>query len=377
MLTGTVSPREFLARYWQKQVLFSKNAFPDFQDPLSPEELAGLACEPDVDARLVFTRKSTWDLQSGPFAEHDFTSLPARNWTLLVQAVDQWVPAVKDLLHSVTFLPSWRVDDVMISYATPRGGVGPHFDYYDVFLMQGQGSRLWKTGQHCTSRDVSRGRSGLKLLKEFHCEQEWLLETGDVLYVPPGVAHWGTSLDNSLCYSIGFRAPSVSEMLLSFSDMLAERHTEDERYTDRRLKPVQRPGEIDASALRHARLLLKEALGNEQALAVWFGCYMTEPKYADLVEPPSALPDLRQEDLLLVPNSLSRFAWQQHGSTLLVFADGACFDFPVSAPLLKLATLLPLPDAVIPARSFHRNAACCKLLEALLAQGSLLAEDAG
>src|SRR5688500_10960091 len=211
---GKLSIAQFLRDYWQKKPLLIRNGFPDFVDPISPEELAGLACEDDVEARLVFTRKNTWKLDTGPFSERHFTTLPSRNWTLLVQAVDQWVPEVKAMLEHVNFIPSWRVDDVMVSYATPNGGVGPHFDYYDVFLVQGQGSRLWKTGQRCTSLDISRTSSGLKLLADFHTEQEWLLETGDVLYVPPGVAHWGTSRDNSLCYSLGFRAPSVGEMVL-------------------------------------------------------------------------------------------------------------------------------------------------------------------
>lgn len=375
MITGNVSTREFLTRYWQKRPLCSKNALPGFTDPLTPEELAGLACEADVEARLVFTRRKSWQLQSGPFTEHDFTTLPARNWTLLVQAVDQWVPEVKELLRSVAFLPSWRVDDVMISYATPNGGVGPHFDYYDVFLVQGQGRRRWRTGQHCTAQDVLRNDSGLKLLRDFRCEHEWLLEPGDVLYVPPGVAHWGEALDASLCYSIGFRAPSVSELLLGFSDTLSESFPPDQRYTDPGLKPPLLPGEIDSAALRQVKRLLQHALHDDAALARWFGCHMTEPKYDDLAAF-AALPDLADPQLRLQANPRSRFAWQRHGDTLLIFADGNCFEQRATAALLRLATLLPQAGAVIPARSFLRNAAGRRLLDALLAQGSLFAEDA-
>lgn len=141
MFRDAASAQRFLRRHWQRKPLLLRQAFPGFRDPLSPEELAGLACEQEVESRLVFTEPATWRLRQGPFAETDFTSLPERDWTLLVQAVDHWVPEVKALLQSVPFLPSWRVDDVMVSYATPGGGVGPHFDYYDVFLVQGQGSR--------------------------------------------------------------------------------------------------------------------------------------------------------------------------------------------------------------------------------------------
>src|SRR5690606_38854753 len=143
MITGKLDAATFLTRYWQRRPVLLKQAFPGFADPNTPEELAGFACEDGVDARLVFTKGKSWELRSGPLAEKDFTSLPARNWTLLVQAVDQYVPGVRALLESVSFIPTWRVDDVMISYATPNGGVGPHFDYYDVFLVQGQGSRVW------------------------------------------------------------------------------------------------------------------------------------------------------------------------------------------------------------------------------------------
>ncbi|NBR40437.1 MAG: cupin domain-containing protein, partial [Alphaproteobacteria bacterium] len=132
MLPDDISPEEFLGTYWQKKPLLLKNAFPEFQDPLSPEELAGLACEEEIEARLVFNENDTWRLKSGPFTEQDFTTLPEHDWTLLAQAVDHWFPAVKQLLNSISFIPGWRLDDVMVSYATKNAGVGPHFDYYDV-----------------------------------------------------------------------------------------------------------------------------------------------------------------------------------------------------------------------------------------------------
>src|SRR3990167_5289063 len=156
MLNGKLTPEQFLKRYWQREPVLLQQALPGFRDPITPEELAGLALEDEIEARLVFTKGKDWTLKPGPFQEKDFTSLAERNWTLLVQSVDQWVPAVKQLLQSVPFIPSWRVDDVMISYATQGGGVGPHFDYYDVFLVQGQGSRQWRIGQHCSAADELR-----------------------------------------------------------------------------------------------------------------------------------------------------------------------------------------------------------------------------
>ncbi len=372
MITGAMSVATFLAKYWQQRPLLIKAAFPAFVDPLSPEELAGLACEAEVDARLVFTRKNTWELQGGPFKERDFTSLPAKNWTLLVQAVDQWLPGVRALLDSVPFIPNWRVDDVMISYATPNGGVGPHFDYYDVFLVQGQGSRIWKTGQHCGERDLLRTGSGLKLLKEFHTEQEWLLEPGDVLYVPPGVAHWGVSRDNSLCYSIGFRAPSLGEMLLGYAESLSDSVPADQRFTDPERKQPLRAGEIDQDSLRHARRMVTTALADEAAFNRWFGCQVTEPKNPDLVQAPRKTPDLQTGTVTLAINPASRISWQQHGKQLLVFADGACLESVATPQLLKLAQALATPGTLILSDPSHHNSAAGKLVDALLRQGTLV-----
>ncbi len=376
MITGKLSAAAFLSRYWQRRPLLIKGAFPAFEDPITPEELAGLACEPEADARLVFTKRETWALKSGPFRERDFTSLPARDWTLLVQGVDQWVPGVRDLLKSVAFVPSWRVDDVMISYATPNGGVGPHFDYYDVFLVQGLGSRIWKTGQRCGERDLLRTGSGLKLLREFHTEEEWLLEPGDVLYVPPGVAHWGISRDNSLCYSLGFRAPSLGDMLLGYGEFLAERAPADLRFTDPTRKLPLRAGEIDGASLRRARAMVAKAMRDTAAFDRWFGCRMTEPKNAELIQSPRSLPDLRKGGYALSLNPASRLAWQAKGKQLLVFADGNCVETPRSPALLELVQMLAQPRAVITGNAFLRQAATRDLLQSLLLQGTLVAAKA-
>lgn len=372
---GKLSIARFLRDYWQKQPLLIPNAFVDFIDPISPEELAGLACEPDVEARLVFTRKNTWKLQTGPFTETDFTSLPSRNWTLLVQATDQWVPEIKALLESVNFLPNWRIDDVMVSYATPNGGVGPHFDYYDVFLVQGQGSRIWKTGQRCTAQDVSRTNSGLKLLREFRTEQEWVLQPGDVLYVPPGVAHWGVSRDNSLCYSLGFRAPSLSEMVIDYSDACSDQLSEDQRYADPGLKRMIRAGEMDKASLQRMQRMLQQALDDKQQMNLWFGCHMTQPKNPDLFQPLEFVPDLRHEQSVLIAHPAARFAWQQHNNELLLFANGEIIRQAASPQLLQLAEQLCTINNRIASASYKKHKTCRATLEILLAQGALLIEE--
>ena len=369
MILAGIGEKQFLRKYWQQQPVLLRQAFPEFVDPISPEELAGLACETDVDARLVFTRGQHWQLKSGPFAERDFTSLPKRNWTLLVQAVDQWVPEVKALLASVPFLPSWRVDDVMISYATPNGGVGPHFDYYDVFLVQGRGSRIWKTGQRCTAADELRTDSGLKLLKQFDTEQEWELHSGDVLYVPPGVAHWGTSIDNSLCYSIGFRAPSVGDMVLGFSDEIAAQLGTDLRFNDPARRLPLNAGEITAADLGKVKALLLDALHDDAALARWFGTQMTQPRYPDLIQPIQHRG--RTGTALVQLHASSRMAWQQEAGSLRVFVDGESEVLKDSPTLRQCLQRLCNGQAVAMAQLMKRRDVAV-WSQRLLENGSLL-----
>jgi 50S ribosomal protein L16 3-hydroxylase len=366
------NPEHFLRHYWQRQPLFIKNALPNFKDPLTPEELAGLACEEGVEARLVFTRGGNYRMRQGPFQENDFTSLPGKNWTLLVQAVDHYVPEVKALLQCVAFLPSWRVDDVMISYATQGGGVGPHFDYYDVFLVQGRGQRTWRLGQRCSVNDTLLTTSGLKLLREFHTSAEYQLDPGDVLYVPPGLAHWGISRDDSLCYSLGFRAPSLSDMLLGFTDQLAALLPPDQRYTDPPLEPAI-GGEISSAALGRARQLLSAALADEAALLRWFGELQTRPLYPELLAPPRRVPVL-QADSHLMLHLGSRLAWHEDADKkrLFYFIDGDCRELPNSAQLRKLLSLLAQAALPFAAGPFLRAKATRELLERLLREGRLV-----
>jgi 50S ribosomal protein L16 3-hydroxylase len=374
MFNGKVSAARFLKEYWQRKPLLLRQAFPGFKDPLTPEELAGLACEQDVESRLVFTEAGNWRLQNGPFVERDFTSLPERDWTLLVQAVDHWVPAVKQLLQSVPFLPSWRIDDVMISYATPGGGVGPHFDYYDVFLVQGRGSRSWRIGQRCTAADELRTDSGLKLLDHFGTEAHYELHSGDVLYVPPGVAHWGISHDDSLSYSIGFRAPALGDMLLGYSDHLCDELSADQRYTDPKLQPDIAPGEISSAALQQVRQSLLALLDDKAALARWFGGAMTQPRYPDSIMPRRKLSPTAQQAALYRLHPASRVAWTLQDNSILVFTDGECSSWPDSVALRKLCQQLAVPGTAITASLCGRNASCRALRDQLLLQGSLLPE---
>ena len=184
----------FLRDYWQKQPLLMPAALPTQSFTLTPDELAGLACEPQFESRLILEdEEGLWEVRQGPFAEADFAALPESHWTLLVQDVDKYVSDTVSLIEAFDVVPDWRIDDVMISYATDRGGVGPHSDAYDVFLMQASGRRRWRiSDRHYAESDLLPGIDQ-RILARFHTAQEWVLEPGDVLYLPPGVAHWGTA----------------------------------------------------------------------------------------------------------------------------------------------------------------------------------------
>ena len=348
-LLGGLTAREFMRDYWQKKPLLVRQAFPDFESPIDADELAGLALEEEVESRLVIEHgERPWELRRGPFEEDAFSTLPERDWTLLVQAVDQFVPEVGELLEHFRFLPSWRIDDVMISYAAPGGSVGPHFDNYDVFLLQGQGKRNWKIGQMCDSDSPLLEHADLRILAEFEQSEEWSLEPGDMLYLPPRLAHYGIAEDDCLTYSVGFRAPGAAEVLTHFTDFLSQFRPDEERYTDADAEPVSDPHQIQHDALDRLKKLLTEHMGDERLLLTWFGQFMTEPRYPELVsgEPldEADLIESLAEGAILIRNPSARLAWSEVDDNLLLFASGQSRLLP--GELRELLKLICAADAL-------------------------------
>ncbi|MDH4555816.1 cupin domain-containing protein [Pseudomonas sp. BN417] len=341
-LLGGLTARDFLRDYWQQKPLLIRQAIPEFESPISPDELAGLSLEEEVESRLVLEHgERPWELRRGPFAEDAYQNLPERDWTLLVQAVDQFVPDVAELLEQFRFLPSWRIDDVMVSFATPGGGVGPHFDNYDVFLLQGHGRRRWKIGQMCDGDSALLPHADLRILADFQQTDEWVLEPGDMLYLPPRLAHFGIAEDDCMTYSVGFRAPSAAEVLTHFTDFLAQFLPDEERYSDAGATPVSDPHQIQHDALDRLKSLLNEHMSDERLLLTWFGQFMTEPRYPELV----AGADVEEEDFLgaiedgavLVRNPSARLAWSEVDTDLVLFASGQSRLLPgILRELLKL-----------------------------------------
>lgn len=331
-------PARFLRDYWQKQPLLIRAAFPNIHAAIAPEDLAGLACEEGSLARIVQhdVKRDAWALRNGPFAEIEFAKLPKTHWTLLVQDVDKWDMDVAALLDAFDFLPSWRVDDVMISYATDGGGVGAHVDQYDVFLVQGRGQRKWRINDDAHAPRNFRDDVELRLLREFNPTHEWLLEPGDALYLPPGIAHDGIAVGECMTFSVGMRAPSQAELLLDFAESQAETLGEDQRYIDPDLLPARAGGEIDAAAIERARLAMPAfANVDTSTLAKWFGCFIT--RYRTTNEAATAKRPMAPTQLAarlpksrVLRNPWSRVAWTRHERTALLFVAGEAFACPVA-----------------------------------------------
>lgn len=275
---GELTPEEFLRDYWQKKPLLIKGGFPNWETPVEPDELAGLACEPGVDARLVLEQCGDypWQVRYGPFSEDDLTSLPDSHWSLLVRRVDQWVPAVAELKEAFRFVPSWRLDDVMVSFAANEGGVGAHIDNYDVFLIQGYGTRRWEIGEAPLGKVTLKPLSDISILEDFEPAHVWTVEPGDVLYLPPRVAHAGVALENCMTFSVGFRAPAKADIVEGYSRALAELIDAELLYTDPDLSLQDSPAEITDAALERVKAVLQQFEVNTTLLRSWFGKQVTQ-----------------------------------------------------------------------------------------------------
>lgn len=275
-LLGGISPRKFLEEHWQKKPLLIRAAIPGFSGLLSAEELAGLACEEEVQSRLVTQRQKKWRVEQGPFEEARFLKLPEKDWTLLVQGVNHHLPEASALLQQFSFIPHARLDDLMVSYAPDGGGVGPHFDSYDVFLLQGEGKRLWRVSEQEDLTLVDG--AALRILENFQTEQEWLLEPGDMLYLPPHIAHWGIAVGDCMTYSIGFRAPSTQELVHEFLSFLQERYVPEGMYADPDLELQKHPAKIGTAMLDQVAGMLNNIRWNKADVAEFLGRYLSEPK---------------------------------------------------------------------------------------------------
>ena len=367
----------FLRNDWQKRPLLIRGAWDHWANPLTPDELAGLACEDGVESRLVERADDSWSIEHGSFPETRFGKLREGSWTLLVQAVDQFVPAVAALIEPFRFVPDWRIDDVMVSTAARGGGVGPHFDQYDVFLVQGLGRRRWRTGARCDADSRLLELDDLRLLADFEALEEHVLEPGDILYVPPGVAHDGIAeSDDCMTYSVGFRAPSRSELVAHFCDHVLGTLDDDDRYADPGLRRQANPGEIAPAALDRLHAMVAESLQDREAFTRWFGGYVTSPKYPELNWSPDETPaaeELRRRLEAGEPlqrNAASRFSFvRTEDGEVLLFVDGECHA--CAGPGARFAEALGAEPRLVVDPALLASDEVVALITRLVADGSL------
>lgn len=273
-LLGGLSSAEFLRDYWHKKPLLIRQAIPHFQPTIDRDHLFSLAEDDAVESRLVTHSKNAWQLEHGPFEQ--LPDINKKKWTLLVQGVNLHEQAADDVLRLFDFLPEARLDDLMISYATDTGGVGPHFDSYDVFLLQAKGQRRW---QISAQKDLTLVDGvPLKILKNFTPDQEFVLEPGDMLYLPPHYAHDGVAIGECMTWSVGFRAPTFQELGVAFLQFMSDSIDLPGRYADADLKPVRHPAEISKDMLDRIGRELKKVEFTADDIAIFVGEYLSSPK---------------------------------------------------------------------------------------------------
>lgn len=319
----------FLTQYWQKKPLLIRQAFPDFDNPLDPNELAGLACEEEIPSRLIHHNSDeSWTCEHGPFDESTLGKLPQSDWSLLISDIEKHLPDFVQYIEPFRFIPDWRIDDLMISYAPSGGSVGPHTDQYDVFLLQTSGTREWRFGDCPIEKEALIPDLDLKILRQFTASQSHTVHPGDLLYLPPAIPHYGISQDmQCMTWSFGFRAPSAAAMAESFGRFIADRTSDDALYRDPDLSPQSNPGEITAKALEQLITMLKNTINTDETVfAEWIGRFLTESGSSNTDENIStALTDTLQGHETVARCTQSRLAYISGEELCNLFANGRMY----------------------------------------------------
>jgi 50S ribosomal protein L16 3-hydroxylase len=376
-----LSQQQFLDEYWQKKPLLIRQAWVDFESPISPEDLAGLACEPDIESRLIeqHGQDRPWQVTNGPLSEADFARLPASKWTMLVQDVDKHFPDLHYILAPFSFIPDWRRDDLMISYAPVEGTVGAHTDGYDVFLLQAMGTRRWQISDTPLVDPPIIENLDVQILAEFTADHSWDLAPGDMLYLPPHYAHHGVAINDCMTFSIGFRAPSQIDILDTMVNTMLEQGLAKIRYNDADLVVTDHSAEIDAQAIARLKSMLHQAVDDaEPVLATTLGKFVTETKsslsplaeesFSDLMTIEEVTEQFEQGDILQ-RNQYCRFAWtaDEHGGQLFLAGEA----YPVtSSSVTHLACLTEQNELTISDwQQLNKDQQMASLLCQLIAEG--------
>lgn len=380
---GKMSHKEFLARYWQKKPVLLKGVLKPFPELITPEELGGLSLDERVESRLIIQGKGNkdWQLHRGPFKPSTFKKLPKKKWTILVNGVDRFVPAVHSLLDMFSFIPFWRMDDIMISYAVDQGNVGAHVDNFDVFLVQALGKREWMIEDRPVPEDDFIPNLPIRLLRKFKPTHRWVLEAGDILYLPPRFPHHGIARgDRCMTISVGCRAPSIPEILNSVVSKALSEGDDSLRYSDPDLRP-QVPGEISMDAVKKVKRFIEGALTKEEFIADWLGAFTTDP-YSDVKledhanqVAPKKVPSLIRTSSKLTRTEGSRLAFVRgKGASISFFANGekSTLSGRVSELAQLLANHLVVPCGAV--EEFLNDTKSVELLSSLLCSGAVVVE---
>jgi 50S ribosomal protein L16 3-hydroxylase len=272
---GDLTPETFLKEYWQKKPLLIKQALPNFQGTIGADELAGLAMEQEIESRIIAKNADkSWLVEHGPF--ENFEKFGENNWTLLVQAVNNWSRETDQLISLFNFVPRWRIDDVMVSFSTPNGGVGAHLDQYDVFIIQGEGKRRWQVGEPDNTLKTLIPHPDLKQVSKFTPIIDEITEVGDLLYIPPNHPHNGVSIENSLNYSIGFQAPSNQDLWSGFADKLIDEEIGEQRFGDKNRSVAIQPSLLSADDINDIRTFMLEKVADEKLFSEYISQYLTQ-----------------------------------------------------------------------------------------------------
>lgn len=340
---GGITAEQFLAEYWQKKPLLVRNGLPEIVGLLQPQNVQELALEEHASARLIRQKDKNpneWHVKSSPLTKGDFQKLP-KLWSILVQAVDHYSFDLSELWKKFPFIPQWRRDDIMVSYAPKGGSVGKHFDFYDVFLVQGHGHRRWQLGQMCDANTAFVPNQPLKLLPEIDVQFDEVLAPGDLLYVPPGMAHYGVAEDDCLTFSFGFRMPNVAGMMERISDQFSANTLLQNPVIDIARKQMSQIGEINSTELSYLKDLVLAQLQDSTALDAAIMSYMSEPKYPDNIPEPDEieaddLQEILHEGYEVLLEPASRLLYTESDGILSFWGNGEALCIAATfAPKLK------------------------------------------
>lgn len=342
---GGITAEQFLAEYWQKKPLLVRNGLPEIVGLLQPQDVQELALEEHASARLIRQKDKNpneWHVKSSPLTKGDFQKLP-KLWSILVQAVDHYSFDLSELWKKFPFIPQWRRDDIMVSYAPKGGSVGKHFDFYDVFLVQGHGHRRWQLGQMCDVNTAFVPNQPLKLLPEIDVQFDEVLAPGDLLYVPPGIAHYGVAEDDCLTFSFGFRMPNVAGMMERISDQFSANILFQNPVVDIARKQMSQIGEINSTELSYLKDLVLAQLQDSTALDAAIMSYMSEPKYPDNIPEPD---EIEADDLQEILHEGYEVLLEPASRLLYTESDGVLSFWGNSEALCIAETFAPKLKAI-------------------------------